>query len=296
MTSIFDIEKRLPINIECKRINELIKKNEFYIRNDNSFYNLYQIIDNYLFLKWSHRHTATCLNDFFDYFDINFQYYKDRNIYLQEHQCLYYLETLVNFIAFLINDINNPFTQIVKFSDYVSINEFIKSLSKNIDITLESVNMKKYDANTSMIRFTKRDADADAAIIAANDRDIALDILSFLDFRNENNINEKKSIITRLYKHLEANQSIYKSIRIKSSAISKDINPYDDFFLLANKFDIRHHPKDLLKNGSFQKLDDNRTKEVLDICFRLFLRIVNTSQAVVDQDYINNLKQEFNII
>lgn len=296
MTSIFDIEKRLPLNLECKRINQLIKKNKFYIRNDNTFYNLYDIIDNFLFLKWSHRHTATCLNDFFEYFDIDFKYFKDSNIYLSDNQCLYYLETLVNFISFLSNDINNPFTQIVKFSDFDLINEFIKSISKNIDITLESVNMKKYSANLSIIRFTKRDVDADAALVAVNDRDIALDILSFLDFRNENNINEKKSIITRLYKHLEANQNIYKSIRIKPNANTKDLNPYDEFFILANKFDIRHHPKDLLKNGTFQKLDDKRTIDVLDICFRLFLRIINTSQAISDQEYINNLKSDFSLI
>lgn len=295
MTSIFDIEKRLPLRKECSRLNEFIKKNRFHIRNDNDFYDLYGIIDEFIFIKWGYRHTSTCLDEYLDYFNIDFNYFKEHNIVLSDEKYLYYLETMVNLIQIVDKDLKNQNAFIVNYAETDKMNEFIITLKINIELILEANNLKIYIVNPNMIRFTKRDADADTAIIILNDRDISLDILSFLDFRNENNINEKKSIISRLYKHLESNQSSYKNIRIKPDNNSKDINPLDDFFMLANKFDIRHHPKELEKNGTIQNLDERRTLEVLDICFRLFLRIVNTSEAISDQDYINNLKSEFNL-
>lgn len=296
MTSIFDVEKRLPLKKECERINKFIINNSFYVTNGyGANLNLYQIVDGFLFLDWKHRGTATQINEFLDYFDIDLNKFGYSNHIFSDTQYLYYLETLINLLDLIRIDYSKPYNFKIAYSND-SIRGFVESIIENIDIILEANNFMKYQTKNSTIQFTKRDVDADSAIITVQDRDIALDILSFLDFRNENSLNEKKSIITRLYKHLEANQSTYKSIRIKSSAISKDINPYDDFFLLANKFDIRHHPKDLLRNGTFQKLDDKRTIEVLDICFRLFLRIINTSQAISDQDYINNLKSEFSLI
>ena len=105
------------------------------------------------------------------------------------------------------------------------------------------------------------------------DYSVRLDLLSFLDFRSDKDLIAKKSIIARLYVFLEkANiSSKYSEVRFRNSTSSREIDPYDDFFFICNRFNVRHG-KDIGKDGQID-LPEDKTLELCNIAYYMFLLI-----------------------
>lgn len=297
-TSIFEVEKRISIKVECIRLHNFIINNEFQCAKKGIAYttgrNLYEIFDQFYILSWKHRLTATSISHYFSYFGLDFEDLASKKIDWEDKDFLYYLEFIANLTSILLSDLDNEYTYKVGYRDPHSFEDYVLAVQNNIKTILELNNYTLYRSDKETIRISKRDAEVDTAINSINNPDIAIDLLSFLDIRNKDNLNEKKAIISRLYKHLESNvNKSYGDHIVKVNSKSKDINLKDLFTFLSNNFDIRHYPKELEKNGTLHKLDDEQTLKLLEISYRLFVRIINTGEIINDFDYVQTLKTEF---
>ena len=118
---------------------------------------------------------------------------------------------------------------------------------------------------------TKRNARIDAAVMAAPDLSDVL--LSYLDIRNADDIEYKKSALTALYGFMEPRRKEYKALAC--SAVS------EEFFSSMNSFGIRHNTKSQVRMQS---------KKKMEVCDKLFMMAVYVLQTIEVNEYKNELK------
>lgn len=281
--NIHTIERRGDLKVTFNRVDNYLLNNRI-----GSYYFLN--IVNSLIKHWEYNKGALNLNDYFRDIGLNFKTDKTSRYLESDSEILLYIQFIFEFFFVIDNHLDN---YSISQSEYIN---WVKPLARMIRERLELSNYTIDTDENDLVNIGKRDPDIDSAILAIDDKQIIKDILSFNDFRNENDLNEKKSIISRFYIYLESDKcSEFKDLRIKISGNAKDIKLFDDFFMIANNFDIRHYPEKISMNNTLHMLDDTRSLELLNLEFRIFLRIINSKKLLQDQNYFQKIKEEFKL-
>lgn len=161
------------------------------------------------------------LTDYFDSFPLSGtsrnvkEFFEERGINSkQEDYNLYLLNLYSNFIFWLTEEYKSLKSLELEF-------KFIHNLYDRILLILESQNYndilseEKNEFGFLDVFTVKRDEDIDS-VLEFISPELRLDLLSYIDFRFENNIKHKESIIARLYKDIESKKTTLNCDPFKS--------------------------------------------------------------------------------
>lgn len=182
-----------------------------------------------------------------------------------------------NLIYGRYNNINENFT--------FKINNIINYLLPLLNYKIEYEEKNKYGFKTPLI--IKRDVDVDSALHLINDSDTRLDLLSYLDFRLENNLQAKQDILVRLYKTIiDDGKDTYSSpAKTDDFRLKYQNELYERIKQIYNKTDIRHGG-----SGKVELTEEEKLK-YYDMCFYLLLQLIRTPKSIED---MREIKQVFN--
>lgn len=282
--NIHTIERRGDLKITFRRIYD-------YLTSQRIGSYLFLDLVNYRIRYWDHNKGALNIKDYFYDIGIDIKHNDKNSHYLEtDNEILLFIQFIFEFFFIIEKNLSQYSINKNLYNNWAT--PLAKMIRERLELSNYSVDVTEEDK----VFIRKRNAEIDTAIQIIEDKQIIEDILSFYDFRNENDLIEKKSIITRFYKYLEKEEnSKYKNHRIKISSKSKEINLFDNFFMIANNFDIRHSPEKLKQIGTIHKLDEKRTLELLNLEFKLFLRITTSIDLLKNQEYIDELINEFQL-
>ena len=99
-------------------------------------------------------------------------------------------------------------------------------------------------------------------------------LLSYLDIRNQNDVEFKKAALTAVYGYMEPHRKEYKALAC--STVS------EEFFTSMNTFGIRHNTKSKIRLSS---------KKKIAVCDKLFMMAVYVLQTGDVNEYKNELKE-----
>lgn len=136
---------------------------------------------------------------------------------------------------------------------------------KRVDIILELANYRQEflpfneELAYEPVIFVKRNADLDSVLHLVSP-DIRVDLLTYFDFRLENDIQGKQSILKRLADYFEPDRDKYNLVNRKLTS---------KIFQLFNNCNIRH-----ANDRQMQFESDVEQLEYYDICFNLILHLL----------------------
>ena len=252
--SIFELERRFDFD---KEFNRLINLLDTRIYDNKSYRNqTFWTIANMSFLEWQYRLTATNISQYFEDLDIDFD-----NIYSCDNtHKMYVLQFIDSYIIFLINNFKIDYRIVSESEAYKPYLTIIK----NISHIISKLNFKRdVDERKETVTYIKRDADTDSILsIIENEDDLRLALLEYNDFRIENDVDEKKKLIFKIYQFIELHKKDYQE---KNNTLYKSISH------IVNNYKIRH------SNSCQISLNDSDTIEVYDICFKMMIHLIRDS-------------------
>lgn len=264
MNSIFELENRLDINKEFEKLvyafhmdpNAAIFAEDSYHQRD--YNTVMEAIDKRVFLKWKYRDIFLGVGEYLEHIGID---YEDTctygGQYIDEKSFLYYLEFLSN--MFLL----------VKEDKSIELLGNTLAAIENIPRILEKMNYKLKQIDDKII-ITKRDSNVDSILKIVN-KEIADILLEYNDFRIENDIEAKKSILKELDLYIE------KNINIKS--FDKELD--NAIGVIVNKMGINHP----IKEEPYKNFTDKELIKWYDNCFVMMIHAIRTVQ-------VNKIKNE----
>lgn len=259
--SIFDLEKRIDIQKECFRLNNYLTTHWFSNSYRNS-YDFWKTVDNYL-ITWPYRGTATTHLEFLDDLGIDIQ----RLDIMNYTQCFYFLQFIDNFTFFIRKNHHSLFTEYQK--KYDTIND-------NISCILELSNYQRV-INRDKIYYSKRDEDVDSLLVQLESEHSIKDLLlSYNDFRIENDIVSKRIILKSLGDYLEPKRKQLHSLDGKLT---------DNIFYLLNKAEIRHSENQITFKSNKQ------TIELYDKLFKMIIHLIRTEDIKLLNNEVSTIKQ-----
>ena len=257
--SIFEIENRLDMNLEFRKIIKALNQKDTIIYN-YKYMSLFSFFDNYIFNIWPYRDTFIDLKSYLEHIGINDSIYGGYQT-IDEVTFLNFIELLENMLFLTKNKIG---WWNIEFLSLKTKNVLLH----NISIILEKMN---YESNKigDKICIRKRDADIDS-ILEIVPSDISELLLSYNDIRN-NNIDSKKIILKKLDLYIEENKKVYKSLNSST---------YDSIQTIVNKMGINHP----IQEEAYKSLDLKTLIEWYDKCFKLIIHLIRCN----DVNTINN--------
>lgn len=255
--SIFDLEKRTDLKKECLRIEKYLSTLQFTTSaNYCSNCSFWELFDSYIEF-WPYRYTAINVKDFFDLVGLPLQVEKMNNT-----QCLYYIQLILDFIMWLSNSRNPSNYSLVLSTLFNTNKDKFNIIIQNITIIMNFSNYSIEKINNHYT-FIKRDADTDSILsIIENEDDLRLALLEYNDFRIENDVEEKKKLIFKIYQFIELHKKEYQE---------KNNNLYKSISYIVNNYKIRH------SNNHQTSLNVSDTIEVYDICFKMMIHLIRDS-------------------
>lgn len=268
MISIFDLEKRFDWFEEYDRIIDFIDKiGNIYINDRQASIHFYA---DKLMEIFPLNESARSLEEYFT----DYGFYNSDDVDDYKSSLLF-----LNFYYVLIDWTFNKKVNI--FDSYDSnIRVSIKNLAtclKKIEWFLEKANYKivngGYDDRLELnkILFVKRNEDVDS-ILHTVSHDIAIDLLTYIDFRFENDLAHKEAVIARLYKDVESKKDELNK--------SPNLQLYKDTKYALNI--PRHHRE-------YHLNDDQRIKWC-DNAFRLYIHLIRSSEIALIQKEMKEIK------
>lgn len=266
--SIFTIERRKNFPAAFSKFFEDLQSSVTTSTGDS--YKMFAFLDRCL-RYWPHRCGATGIDDYLKGIGVDITNPKE------DKDLLLTLELLINIlhwapkqdinddqntefsISFKKNDVENEAERLLGNAEYL--------LEQCCNMTVREVE----DDEFPKYYITKRNARIDAALMAAPDLSDVL--LGYLDIRNADDIEYKKSALTALYGFMEPRRKEYKALAC--SAVS------EEFFTSMNSFGIRHNTKSQVRMQS---------KKKMEVCDKLFMMAVYILQTVEVNEYKNELK------
>jgi len=240
--SIRDLEQRVDTEQELERLEETLFNNLriILIPNKEGTFNYFL---KSMFTMFPYAGTSRNIEEFLD----------DRSIEFNSRK--YFLIKL-NFYSNFLNWLLIKIKQ-----EYIRYEENIGYIRDRITYILDHLNYKNIEDTEEneygfrYISTIKRNADVDTALKIV-EHDIAIDLLSYLDVENENNLMFKESIMARLYKSLESKRSIL------------EVEPHKKLFN-DTKFAVNYH-----RHFKETKLTKKQKIEFCDKAFYMYIHLI----------------------
>ena len=268
--SIFDLEKRTDLKKECLKIEKYLDKPMFSVyENSYQGYSFWTMVNSFI-EYWPYRYTATCIQDFFDLYELPWDV-KD----MKDEQCLYYLQLILDIIMWLDKQHYNYEALERNLYDLKEQNNTcFRTIIKNIILIIELLNYKAIEVNKHYT-FIKRDADVDSVLhILESEDDLRLSLLEYNDFRIEKNIKEKRIILKQIGDYLEPKRKYFNTY---NKTLTECI------FNLLNKLRVRHFDDD-------QKDFSNEEYIIwYDKLFKMMIHLIRTTSIVDIQKEVKEL-------
>lgn len=227
---------------------------------------------NYCIRYWPYRCGATGFDDYLKGIGIDIT--NSRN----DKDLLLILELLINLLHWApkqdFNDNRNTeFDFAIKKNDVENeTDRFIE----NAEYLLEQCcNMTVREEDNEIFPkyfITKRNTHVDAAVVAVPE--LSETLLGYLDIRNSEDLEYKKSALISIYGYMEPHRREYKSLTC--SPVS------EEFFTSMNSFGIRHNTKSQIRV---------QTKSIISVCDKLFMMAVYVLQTNEINEYKCELKE-----
>lgn len=273
--SIFELEKRTDIRKECLRIEKYLAKPQFI--NFDGYYhnNTFWSMVNSCFKLWPHRYTATNASDFFDLLELHTKVEEMNNT-----EYFYYLQFIYDFVMWVASHYYDADIYGINFNKkifdlFINNQDEFDLITTNIKIIMDFSNYSIEKINDHYT-FIKRDADTDSILsIIENENDLRLALLEYNDFRIENDVEEKKKLIFKIYQFIELHKKDYQE---KNNTLYKSISH------IVNNYKIRH------SNSCQISLNDSGTIEVYDICFKMMIHLIRDSYI---KDSFKKIKEKY---
>lgn len=255
MKSIFEIENRLNVEKEFKRLMDAICYDREAIifsrhKDSNRHYGtIFEAIDEVAFLEWKYRDTFLNVIEYFEHIGIDYKnVILGKRYNIGNEAFLFFLEFLVNIFKVFENDERIEFTD--RAIAYI----------QNIPRILEKMNYELAKQEDKII-ITKRDADVDS-VLENVPKNVANLLLEYNDFRIRNDIEAKKKILKALDLYIENN------IKIKEFDSELD----NTIGTITNKMGI-NHPR---IEEPYKSYTDEQLLEWYDKCFLMMLHVIRT--------------------
>lgn len=266
--SIFTIERRKDFSEAFSKFFEDLQSSVTTSTGDSCKMFMYL---EHCIRYWPHRCGATGIDDYLKGIGVDITNPKE------DKDLLLILELLINLlhwapkqdfkdnknnefnVFFNKNDVENEAERLIENAEYL--------LEQCCDMTVRIVEDDKYPKYF----ITKRNVRIDAAVaVVPKLRDV---LLGYLDIRNADDIEYKKSALTDLYGYMEPRRKEYKALAC--SAVS------EEFFISMNSFGIRHNTQSQVRM---------QTKKKMDVCDKLFMMAAYVLQTAEVNKYKNELK------
>ncbi len=272
--SIFDLEKRTDLETEVARLDSYLQQEVFIFYRGQYRGTFYNMVDS-CFELWPYRHTAISMKQYFELLELptNTESYSDE-------ECMYYLQFIFDYIHWLYlkyrEEFGNYKLKNRYFFDMCKRNsQYFATIQNNINIIAEMCNYKLELINSHMT-FIKRDADVDSILKQLeSEDDLRLALLSYNDFRIENNVEEKRMILKKIGDWLEPKRSTYRQF---------NSNLTTDIFFLLNNAHIRHN------NSNQLSLNSSEMLSIYDGLFKMMLHLIRTEDIKNIQNNISKYK------
>lgn len=266
MTSIFTIKRRKDFK---ESYDKFISDLQTVVETTTG--KNYKMIDylNYCIRYWPYRCDAISIDDYLN------GMIADK--YTKQEQCklLLALELYVNLLYWApkqdyADDRDSNIGISFKKNDVEKeANRFLDNIRYMLEQCCNMYIRKKDEDLCPKYFITKKSAIVDAAAIS--EPELSDILLSYLDIRNEFDINFKKNALTNIYAYMEPYRPEYK--KLVCSAVS------EEFFTDMNVFGIRHNTKSQVRmNG----------KKKMDTCDKLFMMALYVLQTKT----VNAFKEE----
>ncbi len=227
---------------------------------------------NYCIRYWPYRCGATGIDDYLKGIGIDITNPRnDKDLYL-------ILELLINLLHWApIQDFNDnrntEFDFAIKRNDVENETErFIENAEYLLEQCSNMTIREEDNENFTKYIITKRNAHVDAAVIAVPE--LSEILLGYLDIRNSEDLEYKKSALISIYGYMEPHRREYKSLTC--SAVS------EEFFTSMNSFGIRHNTKTQIRI---------QPKNIISVCDKLFMMAVYVLQTAEINVYKCELKE-----
>lgn len=267
-TSIFTIERRKDFPAAFTKFFEDLQS--VVITSTGDSYKMFEYLNRCL-RYWPQRCGATGIDDYLKGIGVDITNPKE------DKDLLLTLELLINLLYWapkqdFNDDQNTDFSIALKKND---VENETGRLIGNAEYLLEQCcNMTIREAEDDEFPkyyITKRNSHVDGAVIAVPELSDVL--LGYMDVRNADDIEYKKSALTTIYAYMEPRRKEYKALAC--SAVS------EEFFTSMNSFGIRHNTKSQVRM---------QAKKKMAVCDKLFMLAVYVLQTVEVNEYKNELK------
>lgn len=254
--SIFNIENRLDIQKEFEKMILVLHKTQDNIYlSGYGYVSFIKYVNHKIFKNWPYRDTFLTVGEYMEHLGIN-----DKILQFEENITK---EVFLYYIQFILNMTNNY--------EYVreSKKEMHIALMNNIPLILEKMNYKVEYTEDKVI-IVKRNADVDSVIDKIS-LPLAKRLLEYNDFRNENDIQEKKEILKAIDLYIEQN---------KKEISGLDSKLYNAIGTIVNEMGVNHPI-----NKKFEDLTEQDLIKWYDKCFLMMLHSIRAVE-------INKIKRE----
>lgn len=270
--SIFELERRTDLNDD---LENLYDEFENVIVTDSHLKRstLYTYLDKAI-RDWPFRQAATNIEGFLDQHGID-----EEKEDLSTN--LFILELYINLLHWAPKH-DAKSVGLMDFDSDQNITKECNRILENIDFILEQNNYcvrENYITNDDEhIEFmiSKRDADVDATLEVAPE--LSETLLSYLDVRNSNNEDFKRSALKQIADYMEHKRKKYKGTSYAQLC--------DDVFTVFNKCNIRHN------NPEFKKIRKPKRMRIYDTTFKMTLHLMQMDDVNRYKEEISSLKAQ----
>lgn len=282
--SIFDIvSEKLDMKGDTNRLFIMAKEEKTLCLTDNSYYSLFQFVDEFCFKDWAHRSRYINLDDFLN--ALNFtELVATAKSNMEAHLTL--IELIYNFwyLAHSMFDDRN-FKGILKWcGNFYHLKDVMDEILEEYNHTVYTNEDKDY----FIVVENKPEATAAAEIMPTPE--LSFDVIRYNHRSLKGDIEAKKTILIRFGAELEARRKELKNI---DNRLTKDI------FYMLNNVNIRHNncsPEDRAKYNEYvAAMNPDELEEWYDELYQMmllaFLLMDNRERAQKVSELTNNINR-----
>ena len=233
--------------------------------------------------NWKYRNTFTDLNEIYDKLKLN-NIPNKKNV---KNKLLTLLELYFNIDSFVTDVIfeNNQkyYNECAMVSDYDLYNNIIEiedgMVYENCDLLIKSLGYTIYYDN-GIIRLISKESDVISTIDTIDDKSISNLLVEYVDYRNKNNLKEKKRILCDIACYLEPRKSKIPQDDLKNT-----------IFKLFNRINIRHNNTECKERIELlEKANDEVLLDYYDRTFSLCLTAIRLIEFKKDKSIYDLVK------